>query len=695
VSLPPTHALGAPRRRWLGALWCTFALTLLGACASGTPSVDNEACTTAGRICFGGQAIVCTGPGMAESVDDCFARGAQCDPERGCMECTSPGARECRGDTLITCSGDARITDSRDCFAEGLVCADGARGCTVCVPESGSCAGNTPRVCNRSGTGYEPAEAPCEAGTFCDADDGQCRDLCAEAAETSSYIGCEYYATTSANAVDPEFEFAIVVSNPQSVDAQVSVSGPATLENVTVAAGAVETIRLPWLSPLTPYRPGPSGELELGSVYDNEAAFHVESNVPVTVYQFNPLEYRLDRDCAAERARGLPIDGQCFSYTNDASLLLPTTALTGDYVVVSRPAQLRRQEAVDGRGAPILIDGQRQAYSRAPGFVTIVGADDFTVEVTVTSTAYTLAAEQGVAAMAPGDQQTIRLRPGAAVELITAFPPVEDCAGPTEAQPIECPIGSVPPCEVRWTYCEVDSSYDLTGTRVAADGAVSVNAGHMCAFVPDDRWACDHLEESMMPLQAWGNHVVAAVTEPLRGEPNVFRVVSGADANTITFQPPIHPEVTLAAGEHVEFEASEDFEVRSGGPISVGQFLVGQDYAGLGSTGPEQDGDPSFSLATPVEQFRSSYAFLAPETFAQSWVVVTASTGQTVTLDGQSVDGWRLVEGTDFQTARVRVDGGAHSMRSSAPFGVSVYGFGSYTSYMYPAGLDLRVINLI
>jgi len=199
----------------------------------------------------------------------------------------------------------------------------------------------------------------------------------------------------------------------------------------------------------------------------------------------------------------------------------------------------------------------------------------------------------------------------------------------------------------------------------------------------------------MMPLQAWGNHVVAAVTEPLRGEPNVFRVVSGADANTITFQPPIHPEVTLAAGEHVEFEASEDFEVRSGGPISVGQFLVGQDYAGLGSTGPEQDGDPSFSLATPVEQFRSSYAFLAPETFAQSWVVVTASTGQTVTLDGQSVDGWRLVEGTDFQTARVRVDGGAHSMRSSAPFGVSVYGFGSYTSYMYPAGLDLRVINLI
>ena len=28
-------------------------------------------------------------------------------------------------------------------------------------------------------------------------------------------------------------------------------------------------------------------------------------------------------------------------------------------------------------------------------------------------------------------------------------------------------------------------------------------------------------------------------------------------------------------------------------------------------------------------------------------------------------------------------------------FGIVVYGFGSYTSYMYPGGLDLEVINLI
>jgi hypothetical protein len=28
------------------------------------------------------------------------------------------------------------------------------------------------------------------------------------------------------------------------------------------------------------------------------------------------------------------------------------------------------------------------------------------------------------------------------------------------------------------------------------------------------------------------------------------------------------------------------------------------------------------------------------------------------------------------------------------PFGIVVYGFGSYTSYMYPGGLDLTAINI-
>lgn len=38
------------------------------------------------------------------------------------------------------------------------------------------------------------------------------------------------------------------------------------------------------------------------------------------------------------------------------------------------------------------------------------------------------------------------------------------------------------------------------------------------------------------------------------------------------------------------------------------------------------------------------------------------------------------------------VTGGTDQARSTAPFGLTAYGLGSYTSYAHPAGLDLRVL---
>ena len=34
-----------------------------------------------------------------------------------------------------------------------------------------------------------------------------------------------------------------------------------------------------------------------------------------------------------------------------------------------------------------------------------------------------------------------------------------------------------------------------------------------------------------------------------------------------------------------------------------------------------------------------------------------------------------------------------HELRSDKPFGVQVYGFGKFTSYMVPGGIDLRAVS--
>jgi len=224
---------------------------------------------------------------------------------------------------------------------------------------------------------------------------------------------------------------------------------------------------------------------------------------------------------------------------------------------------------------------------------------------------------------------------------------------------------------------------------------VGVIAGHNCDFVPCDKWACDHLEEALFPLEAWGKDYIVSASEPLRAEPNLVRVVSSVDGNSLTFDPAsVHAAVTLNRGQSLDFEASQDFRVVGTEAFAVVQHLVGQDYAGISTGGMEGNGDPAFSLAIPTEQFRTSYDFLAPLTYVISYVNVTGPSGATVTLDGAPVTGFREVGGTGFATARVEISGGAHHIEGGSPFGIVVYGFGSYTSYMYPGGLDFEAINI-
>jgi hypothetical protein len=599
----------------------------------------------------------------------------------------------------LTCNADGSVASTRSCVAEGLVCAPEI-GCSVCVPGRGSCDGNTTQICNADGTAYTPGESCDASGLTCDPSTGTCADLCAAAAASSSYIGCEYWPTPVMNPVAEEFEFAVVVANPQVVPALVTVErAGAMLSSVTVVPGGIEAIRLPWVDALkNPFMPRPGGEPDevvVMSALVRDGAYRLSSNVPVTAYQFNPLEYEIARDCVDEIG-GPPTDGRCNSYSNDASLLIPSHVLSGNYIAMSLPAQLRRIRLRDDRDGTLVTDPDTgeifEVYSHSPGYVAVVAVDDGDVEIRPTANVQA-STDGSVARIAAGRTASFALRRGDVLQLVTDEPP-ERCDSspiPEEITPQDC-MGI--PCSTIDMYCEVSADYDLTGTEVEATGRVAVISGHYCAFVPYYRWACDHLEESMFPLEAWGQDIVIAYTFPLRDEPNVIRVVSGADGNTVSFDPvSVHGPATLDRGESVEFEASSGFRVTGTEAVMVGQLLVGQDYAGRATAGSMGRGDPALSLGIPTEQFRDNYTFLAPTTFDQSIVSITAAPGQEVLLDGAPITGLAPIGSTGLASAQIEVTGGQHSIASGAPFGIVVYGFGAYTSYMVPGGLDLEVIN--
>jgi hypothetical protein len=611
-----------------------------------------------------------SGPPATTSEDSEPTTGA-CVPDLSCA-----GSMEINR----TCNGNQATDTSRDCAASGQRCYPDV-GCAACQPNVGICQGNDAMVCKPDGTGYAPP-------VLCDLTKGEvclvgaCTHPCEQAEANQSYIGCEYWPTPVLNSqLDREFEFAAVVANPQAVPASVTIGlGARELLRVEVPVGGARAITLPWIADL---KGTPQQE---SSAVVSPGAYRLTSNVPVSVYQFNPLEFRIPNDCESEHDPSIEdsanpqIDGECFSYSNDASLLLPTHVLSRDYIIVSRPAMVNRIQNDDF-----------DVLTKSPGFFTVVGAEPQGTDVTIEVTAHVVASIDGmIQALAPGDLATVRLKQGDVLQVVTQAP--DECVEGVAPADALGAAGSNVVSEIR-SYCSVGGDYDLTGSEVHASGKVAVIAGHNCSFVPYGRWACDHQEEQLFPLQAWGKDYLVSVTKPLREEPNVIRIVSGDDGNEIAFTPAVAPPMTLARGQMFEFETSVDFNVTGSRALMVAQFLVGQDYAGILSAGPMGLGDPSLSLAIPTEQFRASYTILVPESYELNLINVTARAGSQVLLDGQAVAGFVPVPGTSMATARIEISKGQHDLRADEPFGVVSYGFGLYTSYMYPAGLDLKRIN--
>jgi hypothetical protein len=50
--------------------------------------------------------------------------------------------------------------------------------------------------------------------------------------------------------------------------------------------------------------------------------------------------------------------------------------------------------------------------------------------------------------------------------------------------------------------------------------------------------------------------------------------------------------------------------------------------------------------------------------------------------------------GTDYLRQWIDMPTGSHTLTANKPVGLYVYGFSSYVSYAYTAGLDLTAINI-
>jgi hypothetical protein len=266
-----------------------------------------------------------------------------------------------------------------------------------------------------------------------------------------------------------------------------------------------------------------------------------------------------------------------------------------------------------------------------------------------------------------------------------------------------------------------EQEQELTGSVILATRPVGVEGSSLCIGI--DECCCDSAHQQLPPVRALGS-AYAAVRYRNRvdglEESPPWRVVGAVDGTILSYEPkppPAGAPLTLAQGEVATFRAAGPFIIKSQGddhPFYLAAYMTGGanfDYCG----------DPEFVNVIPIEQHRSSYQFFTDPTYPETNLVVVrsrASDGafKDVTLDcaaGPLTDWAPIGAAGEQEFTRVDLvrgnfepqdgcDNGRRTMRSEAPFGLTVWGWGSaatapfestFTSYAFPAGANMRPLN--
>lgn len=692
-------------------------VVLIGGCGGNpggnTPPADNNG-TNNGNPNNSPMDAGDTTPDLSEdepdtTEDEPDAPLVECEPNSviRCLSENSPAIEKCnfRGNqTFITdCEGRAvcrTIEDVPTCVE--VECIPNTR---VCIDE------NTPGVCDDEGSEYVPQES-CSEGVTCSA--GACLDPCELADQQASYIGCEYWPVELDNNLlfdpgensTPNAPFAVVLSNPQEETARVTVRTPEgtimdaitevpipgltrpqectfdiecgrggeclrgfcffppTTVRTEVLTASGERVGEPIEGPLEDIEVPPGGTLQIPfprmqpepyvtSV--SRIAWHIKADRPIVAYQFNPI-------CCN------------FSFTNDASILLPRGALTKNYYAMTYPTW----------------NHPSNTNVSLPATLTIVAIDDDT-EVTV---------ELGDRELRPSTDPRLEGQPDSEGNIVLTL----------DAQ------------EVLNLETAERVPTDLTGAKVTASKPVAVFGGHACTFIPFHQWACDHIEQQLFPAETWGRNYILAPLK-LRGpggaqsrEATYWKFLARKDDTQITLdrayndlnplaqsaEPAATPNcrdkltsnnvITLQAGEHCEFGTQGGLSVDSNHPILVGAFMSGQFSTGLEDFG-NQAGDPAFFLVPPQEQYRQEYDILTPPTYALDYVTVIIQPGTNLMIDGAPVDPMdfdpEIIESQNYIRAHIPLDDGPHRIEANAQFGIIVYAYDDFVSYAYTGGLNL------
>ncbi len=497
----------------------------------------------------------------------------------------------------------------------------------------------------------------CGGADACNTTTTSCTNACLTAEGTRSSIGCDYYAVHM-DTFQPNYCFAAFIANTWSAPAKISIEYDGQVRAaesfVRLPVGSGPDLTYAPYDPATGLPPGEVAVVFLGGETGASPRCPVPTAAPLATRIGSALAtaFHIKTDVPVVAYQISPYGGGTVG-VSAASLLLPSSTWGMEYIAVNAAPQ--------SLGVPSF---------------NIVAREDGTVATIIPIA--NVQGGNGIPAGPAGQPLAISLRKG--------------------------------------QHAQLSQAIELTGSIVTANKPIGFMAGHTCMTMPVGTPFCDHGEQMLPPTRALGHRYVGAMYRPrVASETSTFwRLVGVADGTQLTWSTNVGGPTTLGKGQSVMFQTGTPFVVSSQDedhPFMLFAYMTSSEHVQTGY------GDPDFVLVVPPAQYLQQYVFFADPTYPETNLVVVRTRGKDqqfhdVMLDCLGpVSGWQAVD-ADHEVARVDLmtgnympvgncSTGRHEIRSGAPFGIWVWGWGTpntipttqNVSYGYPGGMNIVPIN--
>jgi hypothetical protein len=574
------------------------------------------------------------------------ASGGETTGVSGATEAASSGGV---GSTGVGSTG-AVSGSSTDASTTGVVGTSGemSTGTTqacVCTPgDINGCDGNAQSKCADDCLGYEPA--PCAVGQKCT--DGMCVALFCEPGS----IVCEGDgATKQCNAEGGAYDPPVNCQDTESCVAGGCLSLCAQAEATPSSVGCSF-----FANRMDNYDNSQPDSMIVGNTSKTK-------NATVQLY-FTP------NNSNVEAAQGAPVmlaPGKTveFKLTNAAMAKISTLRKGGSY---------RAQSTI-----PVV------AYQHSPIGQQATNDASMLLPEHALKQDYVIASYKDGLGGYPSYFDVIAIADGTTVKWV---PPQGTIAGGGVAAVAAGQTGQVVMNRFDTLQVRVANGGDISGAFVNADKPIWVVGAVSCVNVPNNVTYCDHVEEQILPLDYWGKKYVGAHSPKRGSEKHYWRIYGGEDGTVVTATPAVPgTPVMVNKGQWKEIvvpnNTSTIFE--SDKPFLPVQYLEG-------TSGGAGTGDPAMYQMVATEQFLDRYAFVTGTGYNPNYAqIIRAKGNPDVKVDGVVVTGYYTIG--EYEVSDWKISEGAHLAESDAPFGIINVGYTNVTSYAYPGGMKLAVIN--